>query len=616
MCGITGWVNFVRDISDQRDILTRMNQQLKTRGPDAKGAWLSTHVLLGHRRLSIIDLEGGMQPMVRQYADRKYVITYNGELYNMPELRQDLQAKGYTFTSTCDTELILAAYAEWKEDCPRHLNGIFAFAIWDEEKQQLFFARDRLGVKPFFFYRQGDDFLFASEIKSLLAHPSVEPILDEQGIAEVLMIGPARTPGFGIFRDIHECKPGYWGRLNRDGFTLRPYWELESRHHEDDWNTTVERVRELFTDSVRRQLVSDVPIGTMLSGGLDSSAISACAAQVFAEENRGTLHTYSVEYQGNERYFQVNEFQPNRDAPWVKQMVKAIGSHHHEILLDHGSLIDTLGESLVSRDHPGMTDIDASLLLFCREIKKTSTVVLSGECADEVFGGYPWFHREELVNASTFPWARLAEARVPFIRPEVRKRIRPLEYLEARYQEALSEVPRLSGEESEKEARIRELFYLNLTRWMPNLLDRKDRMSMASGLEVRVPFCDHRLVEYVWNVPWAMKTYGNREKGLLRYALRGLLPEEVLTRKKSPYPKTHNPHYLQEMRRRVEKLLQEKQAPLFALIDRQQVQAFLQQDLTQIHLPWFGQLMNVPQWLAYLWQLNEWLQSYRVRLHL
>jgi asparagine synthase (glutamine-hydrolysing) len=349
---------------------------------------------------------------------------------------------------------------------------------------------------------------------------------------------------------------------------------------------------------------------------LDSSAISACAAQVFAQENRGTLHTYSVEYQGNERYFQVNEFQPNRDAPWVKRMVEAIGSHHHEILLGHGPLLETLGESLTSRDHPGMTDIDASLLLFCREIKKTSTVVLSGECADEVFGGYPWFHREELVNASTFPWGRLAEARVPFIHPEIRKRIRPHEYLEARYQEALSEVPRLSGEESEREARIREIFYLSLTRWMPTLLDRKDRMSMASGLEVRVPFCDHRLVEYVWNVPWTMKAYGNREKGLLRYALRGLLPEEVLTRKKSPYPKTHNPHYLQEMRQRVEQLLQEPEAPLFALIDRQQVQAFLQQDLKQVHLPWFGQLMNVPQWLAYLWQLNEWLQSYRVRLHL
>ncbi|SHE88766.1 asparagine synthase (glutamine-hydrolysing) [Seinonella peptonophila] len=616
MCGITGWVDFTRNISQEKDKLSRMNQTQKMRGPDAEGVWVSKHALLGHRRLIVIDPEGGLQPMIKQVGGRRYIITYNGELYNMDEIRKKLINCGYTFQTTCDTELVLAAYAEWKEECPTYLNGIFAFAIWDECREQLFFARDRLGVKPFFYIQQGSSFLFGSELKSILAHPQVEPVLDRTGVAEVLLMGPARTPGQGIFAGIQECKPGYWGCLSRAGLHMEPYWELKSQPHTDDWETTVETVRELFFDTVRRQLVSDVPIGTMLSGGLDSSAISACAAQVFSEEGRGELDTFSIEYADNEHYFQENEFQPNRDAPWVQKMVQAIQSNHHEIVLSNAELIDTLNQALSSRDHPGMTDIDASLLLFCREIKKVSTVVLSGECADEVFGGYPWFHREELIHADTFPWSRHQADRKAFISPEIKVMIEPDSYVDARYQEALSEVPRLTGEESALDERMRELFYLNLTRWMPTLLDRKDRMSMAVGLEVRVPFCDHRLVEYVWNVPWSMKAYQQREKGLLRYALRDLLPKEIVERKKSPYPKTHHPGYVQEMKSRITYLLQQKEAPLFQLIDRRQVESFMKQDVSKVHLPWFGQLMNVPQLFAYFLQLNQWLETYQVQIRL
>lgn len=614
MCGITGWIDFEKDISQERETLKRMNLKHAKRGPDAEGEWLSPHALLGHRRLSVIDLENGAQPMIKHVGERKYVITYNGELYNMDELRSKLLTRGYHFETRCDTELILAAYAEWREDCPKHMNGIFAFAIWDETLQQLYFARDRIGVKPFFFTKRGSSFLFGSELKSLLTHPLVEPILDDTGIAEVLLMGPARTPGVGLFRDIEECKPGSWGRISRDGFKMQPYWELVSQPHTDDLDTTIERVRELFKSAVKRQLVSDVPIGTMLSGGLDSSAISAYAAQVFAEEGRGVLDTYSVEYAENDRYFASNEFQPNRDAPWVEKMVQFIGSQHHAIEIANTELIDTLSSALIARDHPGMTDVDASLLLFCREIKKTSTVALSGECADEVFGGYPWFHREDLVNANTFPWARLVEERIPFLSADVARRIPALEYVDARYQEALAEVPRLSGGENALEARMREMFHLNLTRWMPTLLDRKDRMSMAVGLEVRVPFCDHELVEYVWNIPWSMKAYNNREKGLLREALKGLLPADIIERKKSPYPKTHHPVYLQEMKDRVALLIQNKHEPLFQLIDHQRVSQFLQKDLQKEHFPWFGQLMNVPQLLAYFLQLNQWLNEYKVQV--
>lgn len=611
MCGITGWVDFEQEISHQTDILEKMNETLRTRGPDAEGTWVSKHVALGHRRLIVIDPEGGVQPMMKQIGNRRYVITYNGEIYNFQELRSKLISRGYQFETRSDTEVILVAYAEWKEDCPKYLNGIFAFAIWDEAAQKLFLARDRIGVKPLFYAMKGSTFLFGSELKAILAHPEIPAVVNEEGLAEVLLMGPARTPGCGIFRNIYECKPGMWMQVSREGVQSSSYWQLVSKEHADDFTETAATVRDLFYQAVKRQLVSDVPVGTMLSGGLDSSAISSCAAQIFREEGRGALSTFSIDYEENDRFFQANEFQPNSDAPWVQQMVDYLQSDHQVVLLPISELIESLPTALWGRDLPGMTDIDSSLFLFCKAIKKKTTVVLSGECADEVFGGYPWFHREELINSGTFPWARLVEKRIQFLTDHVKKRIDPMDYVQTRYREALSEVPHFSAESSQ-EAQMRELFYLNLTRWMPTLLDRKDRMSMLVGLEVRVPYCDHHLVEYVWNVPWSMKTFGNREKGLLRKALEGFLPKEVLARKKSPYPKTHHPLYLAEMVSQVKQMMNNPSAPVFEWIDRKTVQNFIEQDLSQLHLPWFGQLMNVPQLLAYFLQLNQWIKKYDV----
>lgn len=611
--GITGWIDYQKDLSGQMDVLNRMNNSLSNRGQDGEGYWVSKHALLGHRRLAVIDLVGGVQPMVKRVGEQKFIITYNGTLYNMHELRQKLLALGYSFQTNSDTEVILTAYAQWGEKCLDYLNGVFAFAIWDEKNQQLFAARDRIGVKPFFYSQVDTSFIFASEIKALLEHPSIEPIVDEEGLAEVLMIGPARTPGIGVFKQIKELKPGHFIRVDQEGVHLKCYWELVSKHHEDDFEITTERVRELFVDAVQKQLISDVPIGCMLSGGLDSSAIATCVAQIFKNEKRGVLPTFSIDYVGNEQHFQTNEFQPNADRPWIQYMSQYLGTKHHDIFLDNHELVRHLSSALIARDLPGMVDIDASLLLFSCEIKKEVSVVLSGEGADELFGGYPWFYREELIAADTFPWAKMVHERIPFISPEIIQKIKPLDYVEARYQEALAEVPRFS-EESTREARMRELFYLNMTRWLPTLLDRQDRMSTACGLEVRNPFCDHRLIEYVWNIPSTMKFHGQREKGLLRYVFQGILPDPILKRKKSPYPKTHHPDYLRIMQQEIKRLLKDKEAPLFHLLDRKAVRQFVEQDLSQKHLPWFGQLMNVPALLGYWLQLNEWLLHYKVRI--
>ncbi|MDF2670489.1 MAG: asparagine synthase [Paenibacillus sp.] len=611
MCGITGWVDYRKDLTHYPSILINMTDTMALRGPDASGNWLTTHCALGHRRLSVMDPENGAQPMTRRRGDYAFTIVYNGELYNAPELKRELELRGHRFSTTCDTEVLLVSFIEWGRSCVDRLNGIFAFAIWSEEDESLFAARDRVGVKPFFYSYSHGSFLFGSEPKAILAHPSFQPEVDREGLAELFIIGPARTPGSGIYRGMAELKPGHCMVVDANGVSIKTYWQLESRPHEDDIEATAAQVRELLIDTVERQLASDVPVCTLLSGGLDSSALTAIAVDSYKRNGKGTLHTYSVDYVDNDKHFKSSVFTPNSDAPWIERMVDHLGTVQHNVVFDTPELVDSLRETVYARDMPGMADIDGSLYLFCREIKKGATVAISGEAADEIFGGYPWFHREESLNANTFPWSLSADTRLSIMSPELLDWLQPQATLDARYEQALSEVPRLAGETGQAR-RMREMSYLNITRFMPTLLDRKDRMSMAVGLEVRVPFCDHRLIEYVWNIPWEIKTSGDREKGILRKALKGILPDDVLTRKKSPYPKTHNPNYLHALQSQLLDILNEPSSPILQFIDVNRVRKLAELDASQMNLPWFGQLMSGPQLLAYLAMMNMWLKEYKV----
>ncbi|MHB1404152.1 MAG: asparagine synthase (glutamine-hydrolyzing) [Desulfitobacteriaceae bacterium] len=619
MCGITGWVDWHRDLRNQQDVLRTMTARLSARGPDAGGYWLEERVAFGHRRLIVIDAEGGRQPMRGARGEHSCTLVYNGEIYNTEELRQELLLKGYTFSGHSDTEVLLKSYLAWGAECVKRLNGIFAFAIWDNQGETLFLARDRLGVKPLFFSERSGSLLFASELKALLAHPEIEPIVDKDGLSEILLVGPARTPGNGIYKGIRELKGGQALLYSRQRTRIYSYWQLQAKAHLDDPATTVANVRELFLDAVKRQLVSDVPIGTLLSGGLDSSAITAVASDLFSP-----LPTFSVDYVDNEKYFQPNDFQPNPDAPWIERVSRHFGTEHRSVVLRSEDLASSLTDSMRARDLPGMADIDSSLLLFAKAIKKDITVGLSGECADEVFGGYPWFHREEALQAATFPWALRLEHRLAVLAPTLIQELNGQEYLRHRYQEALAEVPQESEQKNliapgkpSMEKRLREISYLTLTRFMPTLLDRKDRMTMASGLEVRVPFCDHRLVEYVWNIPWELKNYQGREKGLLRQALAGILPEDVLWRRKSPYPKTHNPVYLEKVRLWLSEILADSNSPLRPLLNVPALKELIKTSSSiPSGRPWFGQLMDLPQLFAYLIQTDLWLREYRVSLSL
>ncbi|MFR3792109.1 MAG: asparagine synthase (glutamine-hydrolyzing) [Blautia massiliensis (ex Durand et al. 2017)] len=614
MCGIAGQIGRdPRVIQGQYAAYCAMQRTLARRGPDQRGMYISGRAALIHARLAVVDLENGCQPMQLDWQGESYTLVYNGELYNTPELRALLETRGHVFTGRSDTEVLLHAYAEWGASCVDRFNGIFAFAVWAARAGKLFLARDRCGVKPLFYAQTDDSLIFGSEIKTLLAHPAVPPRVDAQGLAEVLLLGPGRVPGSGVFQNVHELLPGQYTLYEADSgrLLLHRYWRLVDHEHPDDFPATVRRVRDLVMDAIQRQLVSDVPVATFLSGGLDSSLISAVADAQFAARGR-TLQTFSVGYKDNKRYFHATKFQPGADAPFIRRMNEFLHAEHHWVTLDTPDLIPALYEAVEARDLPGMADVDASLLAFCQRIKPHATVALSGECADEIFGGYPWYRDPTIREKYGFPWAQSTAYRAGFIRPGVLDGIEPEEFVDAWYRKTLEETSVRPGLSS-LEQRMRQMMNLNFTWFMQTLLDRKDRMSMYSGLEVRVPFCDHRIAEYLYSVPWEFKDYQGKEKGLLREAMEGVLPPEVLWRKKSPYPKTWNPDYLAAVSQELKNVLADPAAPLLGVIRADALETLLASG-TDNPVPWYGQLMTTPQTIAWFLQFNHWLQTYKVEL--
>ncbi len=417
MCGIAGWIDFSRDLINSKDIINKMTGTLVRRGPDAQGIYLKGNVCLMHRRLIVIDPENGIQPMTIKKGDASYTIVYNGELYNTKELRDELIKFGYCFKGHSDTEVLLTAFVHWGEMCLEKLNGIYAFGVWNDESKTLFLARDRMGVKPLFVYSYPDGIIFGSELKTLLANPLVRPRVDNDGLKEIFLLGPGRTSGKGVIKGVTELKPAEFLTFEqKTGVQVRRYWSLKAFEHTDDVKTTIEKTRFLITDAVKRQLVSDVPLCCFLSGGLDSSIISKIASDEYLSDNKGRLHTYSVNYVDNKKYFEKSVFQPDSDEEYIELMVNDIGSQHHEVLLDNEYLEKYLDEAVLARDLPGMADVDSSLLMFCREIKKEFTVAVSGECADEIFGGYPWYHNKEILFKETFPWSHSLELRLGILK--------------------------------------------------------------------------------------------------------------------------------------------------------------------------------------------------------
>ena len=611
MCGIAGFCEFRRDnrTPEWGEAAFAMGETLRRRGPDDDGVWQCRACAFAHRRLAVIDPEHGSQPMVRTLPGGECALCYNGELYNTPQLRRELEARGVALETWSDTEVLLWQCILFGAAAVEKLEGIFAFAFWDGRSRTLLLARDRVGVKPLFYAFQGTTLVFGSEPKALFAYPGLTPKADTESWQEVLALSPARTPGHGVFAGVRELRGGHLLLMDENGTLERCWWTLESRVHTENYEDTVAHLRTLLEGAIRRQLVSDVPLATLLSGGLDSSIITAVAARAYEAAGDPPLETYSFDYTDNEKYFRPSSFQPDADWPWVERMREAFGTRHTVLTCPIPALTRELIPAMNARDLPGMADVDSSLLWFCRQIRRRNTVVISGECADEIFGGYPWFHRPEMLHAETFPWSMDFSARTEVLRGEVVRALELEDYARLRRRASRAETPKLDGEKRE-EARRREIGWLNLQWFMQNLLERKDRMSMWSGLEVRVPFADHRLLEYDWNIPWSMKNRGGARKQVLRDAAAGLLPEDVRSRPKSPYPKTHNPLYEQLARAELSRILDDKSAPIHALVDERALREGLLVRAGDYGRPWFGQLMAGPQMIAWLIQLNAWMERF------
>ncbi|MFI9275847.1 asparagine synthase (glutamine-hydrolyzing) [Kitasatospora sp. NPDC052896] len=609
MCGIVGAVDFDAPPEQRRELLQAMTDTMACRGPDAEGLWFGSWAAFGHRRLAVIDPEHGRQPMTASHQGRGATITFAGEIYNFRELRAELTTLGHEFRTACDTEVVLRGYLQWGTALVERLNGMYAFGIWDERAEELLLVRDRMGVKPLYYHPTRAGVRFGSEPKAVLADRSLPRRVGAEGLCEVLDM--VRTPEAAVFAGLREVRPGQLVRVGRGGVRRHTYWRLEAREHTDDLPTTITTVRELLADTVERQLVSDVPLGTLLSGGLDSSAVTALAAR------SGPVRSFSVDFRGAADGFAADAVRQTSDAPFVRDLARHVGADHHEVLLDSPELTDPAVRAAVLRatDLPPAYwgDMWPSLYLFFRAVRQRVTVALSGEAADELFGGYRWFRNPLALRAATFPWLTSGSARYfggrSLFQQGLLDKLDLDGYRAARYAEALTEVPVLPGE-PDTERRMREIGYLNLTRFVQTLLDRKDRMSMAVGLEVRVPFCDHRLVEYVFNVPWTMKSFDGREKSLLRAAVADLLPRSVVERVKTPYPATQDPGYESVLRAGLARLLRDPDAPVLPLLDLDRARSVADRPIGAVSRPYDRGSLELVLWL------NSWLAEYEVTLDL
>ncbi|MBQ8923765.1 MAG: asparagine synthase (glutamine-hydrolyzing) [Lachnospiraceae bacterium] len=614
MCGIAGFFNPKIDFSDNLksniNILNNMIKSMKMRGPDDDGYSIINHCCFAHTRLSIIDLADGKQPMKVVNHGLNYHIVFNGEIYNHPEIKDELLSLGYVFNTKSDTEIIANAFIHWGAGFAKKLNGIFAIAIYDEQRNTLYLFRDHFGIKPLYYTRLGDTTVFSSRIDSLFEYPRIRPALDINGFNEIFTIGPAKTYGNGVFTNIKEVLPGEYIVITPETFSRNMYYKIESRPHTDSYEETIEKTSYLVEDSIRRQMISDVPICTFLSGGIDSSLVTSVCAKYLDKDE--ILTTYSFDFEDNDIHFQSNSFQPTQDRPYVDIMKDYLHTNHIYLSCKYETLADLLEPSVDSRCLPTMADVDSSLLYFCSEVAKNHKVTLTGECADEIFGGYPWFHKEEMIKANTFPWMRDISFRKSLLNPEFAAVLHMEQYIANAYEKTISEIDIIPSENDIETSR-RRISYLNIRWFMQTLLDRMDRTSMHSGLEARVPFADHRIVDYVFNIPWEMKAKDGIPKNLLRQASKYFLPDEVLNRPKNPYPKTYHPKYEEILVNRLKEVINDSASPLRSYLNIPAVNKFLDSP-KEYGKPWYGQLMAGPQMVAYLLQIDYWMRKYSLSL--
>lgn len=600
MSAISGVIN-IKSSLNNKDLIKKMTEKSAHRGKNGKySEYISNSACFASYSKEDI-------PHTKILDGIKYTILYDGEIYNIDDAKSYLNSKCCLTGDESDAEIILILYHILGNAFLKKLNGVFVIAIWNEEKSELILARDRFGVKPLYYSIVCDTLIFSSEIKGILSSGYVDAELDKSGLCHIFGIGPAIEQGYGILKNISELLPASMACFNRDGFREYKYWNIKSERHTDSFEDTVDKVYDLTACAIKNQVKKDNgKICCFLSGGLDSSIITSIAA-----ENFSGLNTFSVEYSGNSEHFTPNEYQPNSDSEFIKLMSETYGTNHTVVEITSEDLKNELENAMIARDHPGMGDVDSSLYCFCKIVGENFDNAMSGECADEVFGGYPWFHRKEDFDSNTFPWSKNTDLRNNIINQELFNQDELSSYINTRYNTSIAETPEFFLD-SKEEKRRREISYLNLNWFMYSLGERSERIGMYNGLNIRMPFCDYKLVEYVWNIPWEFKAHGNREKGLLRKCFTGKLPEDIVFRKKSPYPKTHNPIYEELIKDELLKILSCSDRRILKLINKEYVLSLINEK-SDYAKPWFGQLMALPQLYSYLIQLDFWLENYNIK---
>lgn len=608
MSGIVGVVNFEKDISDLQCI-KKMSLTLKRRGKKDE------YYFSKNTALSVRGNDDNNVLMTFKIDDITYVIVMDGEIYNNKEILEKLKENGFVFKTDSDSELFLKAYVYYGKDVCKYINGVYSVSIWNDKKKELFLARDRFGIRPIYYSVLNNNFIFGSEIKSVLEFPDMETVVTKEGLCEILSVGPCHTPGKTPFKNVYEVKPASYIVYNQNGLYEEIYWKLESKNHTDTIDETADNIRYLIKDSIKKQMNYDDEFGVLLSGGLDSSIIAKFANVFYKEKTGKLLKTFSVDYKDQEKNFIKNDFQPNTDNYYIEIMKDFLGVENYKIELDTPELVDFLEEAMIRRDYPGMSDVDSSYLLLFDKLKFDANTVLSGECSDEIFGGYPWYFKDELMNSGTFPWSNALAERQNLLNNSLIDKIDLKGYADFAYNEELSKIE-YTGMESLETKKHKSLMYLTMNWFMQTLIDRTDRMCAYSSVGARVPFCDYRLIEYAWNIPWEMKAYKGREKGLLRYSMEGYLPEEIIYRKKSPYPKTHNPNYLDKVCKIFKDIINNQDCKIKYILDERKLNELLDTKGSSFVKPWFGQLMTGPQLIAYLIQLNMWLERYNPKFEI
>lgn len=598
MSNFCGYINKNENIYNE-DHITKMNQKINNNNI-SKNIYIYDKIALGY----------GL-PLVKKVIDKnEYIILFNGELYNSSKLKEELIKNNYKFDTKNDAEIVLYLYIEYGPKFLDFLNGNYSICIYNKNDNKIFLARDRLGVKPLFYYLTDNVFIFSTRIKSILAHKEVKPVLDKEGLIELIGLGPAHTPGKTYFKNIFELKPGYYAEFSNFNILTTKYWDLTTKEFEGSKEETISQIHDLVVDATKIELKEN--ICSMLSGGLDSSILAK-----IAKDNIPDLTTFSIDYVGNDTNFISNDYQLTKDSDYVKIMKDYLKTNHKTITIENSYLYELLQKSMIARDMPGMADIDTSMYAFCDQISSHGfNTCLSGECSDEIFGGYPWYYKEHLISHDGFPWALSEELRANIINKNIIDKDTLNEYVNDARINTLKNVTHIDYNDN-YEKRFRNTNYLTIKWFMNTLIERTERTSSMSSLNVRIPFADYRIFEYVYNIPARMKLGLDKnnspiEKYLLRKAFEKELPEDIIYRKKSPFPKTYDPKYLKLVEDKMYEILENKKLKIHKIIDINFVYDMLNTHGENLTQNWFGQLMTYPQTLAYLIQISDWLEIYNI----